>query len=616
MAQSKTVNEFKKMRSYFTYANQLYPHVILIQFSLSIINTVRIFLNILFIGQLINLLINPSQAFMPPVLFTGLFLVALLAVNITADYLQAKSFTGMHYLNKNANTNLANKMLDVDYLTFTDSKFRDIYSSVKAGFTYTGSFMTFVSGILDGLVSFATTLVLAGGSLIFLFSTKSQDTSGFSQFANSIWFVVVAVILIIIPIIASFPLGKIQSRLFEKFYQINVSFNRTLEYYMSIVFRDPVYGKTLRLYDPKDKMVQGVIKEVDDQFTENSKIQTQSVAIGNLDTVLTFLVVAGFYLLIAIKGLTGAIAIGSVIIYVGYFQQIISSLSNLFLQWNNRRAAFKTIDQYIAFMNFDNEKTSGRDLTIPQEIQTIEFENVTYQYPGSETYAIRDLNLTIKAGERVAVVGRNGSGKTTLIKLLIGLASPTTGRILVNGKDITDFNVDDYQNLFSVVFQDFKLSAFSIVENITANSPYDKDRIKTALELAGIDEKVAQLPDGIQTPITQELSSSGVNFSGGELQKLAIARAWYKNAPVVILDEPTSALDPLSEAEMYEQFDNLIQAKTALYVSHRMSSTQFSSRIVVFDQGRLVEDGTHKTLMAEQGIYCNLFSEQAKYYQK
>lgn len=227
---------------------------------------------------------------------------------------------------------------------------------------------------------------------------------------------------------------------------------------------------------------------------------------------------------------------------------------------------------------------------------------------------IAPRTLQFKVGQRLALVGPNGSGKTTLIKLLTRLAEPTEGRILLNGIDIQKYDIHEYQQIFAVVFQDYRLFAFSVADNVAVNTHKDPARIQRALTLAGVWDKVDRMPKKTETSLTKNIDPAGVDISGGEAQKIAIARAWYKDAPFIILDEPTAALDPVSEYEIYQKFDDLMEKKTAIYVSHRMSSTRFSQRIVVLDHGQIVEDGTHAALMQAHGLYYRLFEAQAQYY--
>jgi len=245
----------------------------------------------------------------------------------------------------------------------------------------------------------------------------------------------------------------------------------------------------------------------------------------------------------------------------------------------------------------------------------IEFRDVSFKYPRSESYALKDVSMKFKIGERLAVVGPNGSGKTTFIKLLCRLYDPTEGEILLNGIDIRKYNYLDYMSIFSVVFQDYKLFAFKLGENVGAKVDYDKEIAKECLIKAGFGDRLAEMENGTETYLYKGYNKDGVDISGGEAQKIALARTLYKDAPFIVLDEPTAALDPVAEAEVYSKFDEIAGDKTAVYISHRLSSCRFCDTIAVFDNGRVVQKGTHDELVAkENGKYHELWFAQAKYY--
>ena len=247
---------------------------------------------------------------------------------------------------------------------------------------------------------------------------------------------------------------------------------------------------------------------------------------------------------------------------------------------------------------------------------TLELRDVSFRYPNTETWALRHVNMKFQVGSRLAVVGENGSGKTTFIKLLCRLYDPTQGEILLNGIDIRKYSYRQYIDLFSVVFQDFQLLAFPLGQNVAAAVEVDKGRAARCLEMAGFGKRLAALPQGLETPLYKEFDESGVQVSGGEAQKIALARALYKDAPFVVLDEPTAALDPVAEMEVYENFDKIVGDKTAVYISHRLSSCRFCDDIAVFDHGHIVQQGSHDTLVEAPGKYQELWHAQAQYYAK
>ena len=270
------------------------------------------------------------------------------------------------------------------------------------------------------------------------------------------------------------------------------------------------------------------------------------------------------------------------------------------------------------YEEFINRPNMHYDGTLPIEKRDdneyeLSFRNVSFCYPGTEDYILKNVSLDFKIGQKMALVGRNGAGKTTLIKLLLRLYEPTGGEICLNGINIEKYDYEEYMQIFSVVFQDFKLFAFPLDENIAAGEQVDKARLKQVLTKIGLNEFAERLPQKKRTLLYQE-NGEGVTPSGGEAQKVAIARALYKNAPFVILDEPTAALDPIAEAGIYENFDSLVGEKTAVYISHRMSSCKFCDRIVVLDHGEIAEEGTHEQLLEQNGIYAKLYQTQAEYY--
>ncbi|MBQ8359077.1 MAG: ABC transporter ATP-binding protein [Oscillospiraceae bacterium] len=245
----------------------------------------------------------------------------------------------------------------------------------------------------------------------------------------------------------------------------------------------------------------------------------------------------------------------------------------------------------------------------------VEFKNVSFKYPGSENWALKNVSMKFKVGKRLAIVGENGSGKTTFIKLLCRLYDPQEGQILLNGIDIRKYNYRDYMDVFSIVFQDFQLISQPLGQNVAGSSTYDEAKVRKALMDAGFGDRLETMPDGLGTQLYKDFTENGVEVSGGEAQKIAIARALYKDAPFIILDEPTAALDPIAEAEIYSKFNDISGDKTAIYISHRLSSCKFCDEIAVFHDGSVIQQGTHDGLLADvNGKYHELWHAQAQYY--
>ena len=321
------------------------------------------------------------------------------------------------------------------------------------------------------------------------------------------------------------------------------------------------------------------------------------------------------YLVIGARALYGVLPIGDVLLYAGSVTRAMSDLQT-FLATGSE---FDYINSYLStYEDFIAQPSMAYDGTLPIEKRDdgqyeFAFHDVSFSYPGTNIPVLEHVTLSFAVGEKTSLVGRNGAGKTTLIKLLCRLYEPTSGYITLNGIDIRKYSYKEYTQAFSVVFQDFHLFSLPLDENIATGTEIDEAALQSSLAKVGLTDHVQQLPQGVRTRLYNN-NGSGVDLSGGEAQRTAIARALYKDAPFVILDEPTAALDPIAEAEIYEQFSQMTAGKTAVYISHRMSSCKFCDRIIVLDHGRIAEDGTHDTLLANHGIYANLYETQAQYY--
>ena len=323
------------------------------------------------------------------------------------------------------------------------------------------------------------------------------------------------------------------------------------------------------------------------------------------------------YAFVCLKAWAGAFAVGSVAQYVGAITALSGSVGTLVSTWGEFRANAVFLRQTYKFLDTPSEMYQGSLTTEKRSDRNyeIEFRDVSFRYPGAEDYALRHVSMKFRVGERLAVVGENGSGKTTFIKLLCRLYDPTEGAILLNGIDIRKYDYDEYIALFSVVFQDFQLLSFSLGQNVAAAVQYNPERAKACLQKAGFGDRLAQLPDGLETKLYKDFDEKGVQISGGEAQKIALARALYKDAPFVVLDEPTAALDPIAEMEVYEKFNEIVGDRTAVYISHRLSSCRFCDSIAVFDHGSIIQRGTHESLLQnEDGKYFALWNAQAQYY--
>ena len=385
--------------------------------------------------------------------------------------------------------------------------------------------------------------------------------------------------------------------------------------YLLSVFEDFNFGKEIRTNNLflflKNKLCECFLEI----YNINRKIDLTLSQYGKFENTTTVIQKIGIYILLAIEVIKRGLKIGDFTLYFNAINQFSNSINTLlkgYLSLSKMGLYIGDLEKFVSLPRMD-DSNAKKKIEISSDF-CIEFVNVSFKYPGSDIYALKNINLKIKSGDRLAIVGSNGAGKTTLIKLLLRLYTPTNGKILFNGQDIRKFRYDEYAKIFSVVFQDYKLFAFSILENISLSEAYSDDKVKNAIEKSGLREKINKLPLKEKTPLFKSYNDNGVEFSGGEAQKLVIARALYKDSHIVILDEPTAALDPMAEYEIYQRFDTLVKDKTSLYISHRLASTRFSNNIIVLNNGEIVEKGKHIELMENNGLYAEMYNMQAEYY--
>lgn len=380
------------------------------------------------------------------------------------------------------------------------------------------------------------------------------------------------------------------------------------------IFRDYKTGKEIRIYKEQELINHiAADKILSDGEKTLKKISMRTAKSSSVIAILGAVVGFGVYLFIGLKGHYKLFDIGNLVLYCGAFMQIINGVMQLANTLGKLVEILPLARAYFTIIETDNDKVYGNKTLDTNKIE-IEFKNVSFKYPGTENYSLKNINLKIDSGEHLAVVGRNGSGKTTFIKLMCRLYDTADGEILINGVNIKEYTEESIMKLYSVVFQDFQMFSLPLCDNVCAGSNYNKDRLYNCLEQANIKERVEKMPNKEKTYLYKDTDKSGIEISGGEAQKLALARALYKDSPIVILDEPTAALDPIAENEIYSRFNSFTQNKTAIYISHRLSSCVFCSRIAVFDKAELIETGTHNELLKSNKKYTELWNSQAQYY--
>lgn len=389
-------------------------------------------------------------------------------------------------------------------------------------------------------------------------------------------------------------------------------------FYVFDTMYDFAYGKDIRIYDLKNILIDKFKKFRGERIDISNDVQEKQLKVKIVDVILLVIREFVVYGYLIYNVLFTGMGIGDFTMYFSTINGFGDWMKGILDDLANIKAQNMYLDDMREFLEIKSEnKEKTRDIPIDSSYE-IEFKNVSFKYPKTDKYIYKNLSLKIKKGQRLAIVGINGAGKTTFVKLLCRLYEPTSGEILINGVNIKDFSKEEYYKILSVVFQDIKTFAFTVAENVSLENLEDVDREKVlhCIEKAGVGDKINSLQKGIDTSLLKILDGEGVELSGGENQKLALARALYKNGKIVILDEPTSALDAVAEYNIYKGFDELIGDKTAIYISHRLASTKFCDVIAFFENGEIVEYGTHEELLKKNGKYSDMFNIQAQYYKE
>lgn len=394
--------------------------------------------------------------------------------------------------------------------------------------------------------------------------------------------------------------------------------NRKAEYIYKTMY-DFSYGKDIRIYKLGAWLSKKFQQFKDDGVAIQRKIKYKYFKVGAVEVILLLLREGIIYGYLIYRVVRGNMTIGDFTMYFATISGFAMWMQKVMADLAFIRSQNLYLNDFRDFLEIDDEKEKPNPVAIPEcGAYEIEFRNVSFKYPHSDRYIYKNLSFTIKPGQRLAIVGVNGAGKTTFVKLLTRLYDPTEGEILINGINIKEFNKKQYNKLFSVVFQEIRMFAFSVAENValTTKDNLDEERIIKAIEKAGMGDKVRSLKKGIYTTLLKFLDEEGIELSGGENQKLALARAIYKDGHIIVLDEPTAALDAIAEYNIYKGFNDLVGDKTAIYISHRLASTRFCDVIAFFEDGQIKEYGTHEELLAKNGKYAEMFNIQAHYYQE
>ena len=516
----------------------------------------------------------------------------------------------------------ARKLFSLDYADMEKQSTRDLHAQIKQNEQWNGFGLPRLIYIVPDVVQAVIGIGSAVALTVSLFSSRVPASAGKLLILNNPLFIPA---LLALMLLFSQAAGKLSGYLMAKAAAISASArlgNRIFTYFGFTVEATKERSADVRVYEQYRIVDRYMSSQKSTGFGVSGPFARLARGLGGITYGLSASLSAIFtgfvYVFTCLKALARAFGVGSVTQYVGAVTALSRNLTTLFSAVNDLRANAEFLKQTFEFLDIPNAMYQGSLTTEKRSDRQydIEFRDVSFRYPGSDAWALRHVNVRFQVGGRLAVVGENGSGKTTFIKLLCRLYDPQEGEILLNGIDIKKYNYRDYMDLFSVVFQDFQLLSQPLGDNVAGGTDWDEGRVLAALCDAGFGERLKTLPDGLRTQLYRDYGEEGVEISGGEAQKIAIARALYKNAPFLILDEPTAALDPIAEAEIYNQLDQITGDRTAIYISHRLSSCRFCDEILVFDHGQIVQRGTHEVLVNDEaGKYHTLWHAQAQYYQ-
>lgn len=557
----------------------------------TLIDAAAPFVSILVLPLLIDGLINGEEKALL-LLYAAVIALGGTFLNLIASVLGVTMEKYDQKFQNHFSEELSRRVMDLDFQLTEDKKALDQIEAARTGMSwYSGG----VHGISQSFFGIVTDLITILGVIVLI------------ALHAPLLFVLLAVLMLVTAVINSRN-NKIEA---EEYAGLS-KFNRIFSYlgWEIVDFR---YGKDIRLYSAQDMLVgkwefytNGTLKRWENKANRQLPLALSVTAVSIIRTLTIY-----FYL--GVRVILGKITIGIFSQMCEAGNTLNNSVGNLI--WRVQDIIKKTnyAYEYIVLMRYPVAIEKG-ERHVADKPHIIEFKNVDFTYPNTEVQVLKNVSLTLSAGEHLSVVGLNGAGKTTFVKLLCRLYDPTAGEILLDGVSISEYDYKEYMQLFSPVFQDFKLFAFSMKENIVLGDDVEKEAVLPLVGQVGLEEKVSSLENGLDTVLFKFYEEDGIEPSGGEQQKLAIARALYKKAPVVILDEPTAALDPVAEYDIYRQFEELVGGKTAVYISHRLSSCKFCDRIAVFSDGRVAEYGTHDDLLKLGGIYAEMFAAQAQYY--
>ena len=573
------------------------PVYLIVMILNSLFSSAKLLLNIILPKLLIDELVgdkNIEMLFLFGALIVLNNVLMQLVTNTFKRYIDTKST----WLSDTMVKQMGEKIMNLEYSYLEDPYYLDLKERAVFGIENQNTIERLINIFTSGLTHFITVV-----GLVSIMATLGP----------------VLIIALAIGVALMIMLYQMGSKAMIGVMQDIIPINRKIGYYMGLVMEKPLQ-KEIRLYDMQEMLTDCIRNGNETTCDRFSKGYRQMGKVyGGMSAISEF-ISAFTYAYVGIRTVTDflgkKLSLGSLSMYVSSAISFSSTVISFGEEIVMLMQVASFLDPYLELMMLEEETIEDKGIKFEGDVETVEFRDVTFTYPKADKPVLRNISFEIKRGEKISIVGLNGAGKSTLIKLICRMYKADSGDILVNGRNIYDYDYMSYMNVISAVFQDYKLFNFSIEENISCNAAGgDEERVNRLIDEVGMREKVDELPNGIKSRFGKEYDEEGIEMSGGQGQKIAIARALYKKASMVILDEPASALDPIAEAEIYEKFNSLVEDKTAIYISHRMSSSVFCDKILIIDGGTVADFDTHENLMKKtDSLYYKLFDSQAQNY--
>lgn len=554
-------------------------------------NVVEPFVYLIFPMYIVNEL-SGAKRWNTILFFVGTFIGSILILRAFRTLLSVFMNMSVNRCGVKNGINHAQRYMIMDYPKLEDANIRDMQTKAASN-VHANVFVQYLSDLVTSLIK------LLGFSYIL-------------TMLDPIMLIIVFLVICLNNLINNYkakneyiykPIQANYTRKFDYLYEIATNFD---------------YAKEIRVNNSNQLILGKFDKLLSSFCVENTKYLSKDKLYNYALNFISLILTLFSYGYTAYCALMSQITIGEFSLYISAIYNLSGTFNDIVTQILNIKYLSNHVNDYKEYIRLTTPQNINNEVHLfpPENNQypMFEFENVSFTYPNTKKTVLKNINIKISKGEKLAIVGLNGAGKTTFIKLLCRLYSPTSGTIKCNGIDISTIRKDEYYRQLAVVFQDFKIFSFSFLDNIILNQPVDPEMLLKSIENAGLETRLDSLPNGVDTNIYKDFDEEGVEFSGGEAQKLAIARAIYKGADMIIFDEPTAAFDAVAEQEIYENYKNIAAGKTSIFISHRLSSTRFCDKIAVFDSGEIVEYGNHNDLMEQNGLYNNMFCKQAFYY--